>query len=111
MFKKVLIIVIIVVTGIVGYFVFVKDKFAKRYGSYAECVESTNLPCTFEIEGDFGYRWIPSPYRSQEECDRLSSVIGFTCVIPPGAFRESRWITPYDLERANIESSTQNNLK
>ena len=108
MFKKVLIIVIIIVAGIVGYFVFSKDKFAKSYASYAECVENTNLPCKHYFVGDFGQEWRPSPYLSKEECDSVDRVVGFTCVVSPGNFRESRWINASDLERANREASTQN---
>jgi len=108
-FKKVLVsTAIILIVGIAGYFLVGKNKPNQSYTSYAKCVSGTNLPCKHYFVGDFGQEWRPSPYRSKEECDSVDRLVGFTCVVPVGNFRGSRWINASDLERASRETSALN---
>lgn len=104
----VLVVVIVAIIVVGGYFVLVRRGVSKNYITYAECVEKTELPCKHYFVGDFDQEWRPSPYRSKEECDNVERPVGSTCVIPPGEFRENRWINSVDLERAEREKTASN---
>src|SRR3989344_8102064 len=91
--KKILVLIIgiVIAVGIAGYFLIN----SKGYRAYDECVDATDLPCKHYFVGDVGQEWRPSPYRSKEKCETSD---GFVCVVPPGDFREVRWINTVDLE-------------
>lgn len=105
--SKIVVIGIIIFIGVISYFILVKS-ISKNYTTYAECIEKTELPCKHYFVGDLGHEWRPSPYRSKEECDNIEHVVGFTCIIPPGNFRENRWINASDLRRAEREKTASN---
>ena len=71
----------------------------KSYSSYSDCVANTKLPCKHYFVGDMGQEWRVSPYYTKAECDKNEKIVGFTCIIPPGDFKEPRWINSVDLER------------
>jgi hypothetical protein len=95
--------ILVIVLGLITYLVYIKVTAEKDYPTYAKCVNSTKLPCVHFFIYDMGQAWEASPYRSKEECDQAQQVVGFTCVIPPGDFKEVRWINGADLERAEKE--------
>ncbi len=101
------IVVVVAIVAVGGYFAFVKYGSEKSYGTYAECIEKTNLPCKHYYVGDFGQEWQPSLSRSKEECESVNRPVGSTCVLPPGNFRENRWINSVDLARAQRETEPE----
>ena len=102
-FKTPLLIItlILVIAGTIWYFMIQVGPrdINKGYPSYNECVANTKLPCKHYFIGDMGQEWRISPYLTKEECDENEKVVGFTCIVPPGIFKESRWINSVDLER------------
>jgi len=92
--------IVVLVIGILAVGVgayYIKNK-STSYLTYTECVEKTKLPCIHLFVGDFGQKWVPSPFASKEKCDTENG--GYSCIIPPGIFLEDRWISARDLQRA-----------
>lgn len=105
----ILLVVVVAIITVGGYFVLKQNYFTKSYRTYAECVAKTEVPCKFYYVGDFGQEWRPSEYKTEEECNMSEKVVGSTCVSPKGNFADIRWISSVDLERASRETTTQDN--
>ena len=106
-YKKIILglVVILVLIGVVAFLQYKRNPSTGYYRTYAECVSATQLPCNFYYVGDLGHEWRPSSYLTQDECDKAVQQVGRTCLVPPGNFRETRWISSADLGQAGRENS------
>jgi hypothetical protein len=94
------VVLLIVIASLVFYF---GNTRGVSYQTYAECVVRTELPCRFYFIYDMGREWRPSTFKTKAECDANEGVASAICIVPDGNFKEVRWISSVDWERAKEE--------
>lgn len=96
--KKTLILLVIMALILCGGYLIYKEikikGFPTTYYTYVECVEKTKLPCHSQYVGDFGQNWVPSSYKTKEECEAVT-INKIACTVPLGDFKETRWVSIY----------------
>lgn len=105
--KIIAVVFLVIIAGLVIWMQYHKNN--NRYLSYDDCVAKTELPCKHYFVGDLGSEWRPSPYQTKEDCEAKENQVGTTCIVPPGSFKETRWISSAGLpktENGNNQSGS-----